>query len=82
MDMMFCDDENATISRRASGNLSLVNKMTLSLYKMMKHVENSKTLSHIKRGFNWAYEDILERMLGMCDNKTIRNALEESLRKK
>jgi len=82
MDMMFCDDENATVSRRASGNLSLVKKMTLSLYKMMKPVENSKTLSHIKRGFNWAYEDILERMLSMCDNRTIRNALEESLRKK
>ncbi len=82
MDTMFCDDENSTVSRRASGNLSLVKKMTLSLYKMMKPLENAKTLSHIKRGFNWAYEDTLERMLSMCDNRTIRNALQESLRKK
>jgi len=82
MDTMFCDDGNSTVSRRASGNLSLVKKMTLSLYKMMKPLENSKTLSHIKRGFNWAYEDILGRMLSMCDNRTIRAALEESLHRK
>ena len=81
MDMMFCDDENTTVNRRASGNLSLVKKMTLSLYKMMKPLEKAKTLSSIRRGFTWAYEDILERMLGMCDNKTIRSAIKGSLKK-
>jgi len=43
------DDENATVNRRASGNLSIMKKMALSLYKMMKPLENSKTLSNIKR---------------------------------
>jgi predicted transposase YbfD/YdcC len=51
MDMMFGDDDNATVNRRASGNLSIMKKMSLSLYKMMKPIENSKTLSNIKRGF-------------------------------
>ncbi len=81
LDVMFYDDENTTVNRTASGNLSLVKKMTLSLYKMMKPLENSKTLSQIKRGFHWAYEDVLERMLSMCDNRTIRTALDESLQK-
>lgn len=81
LDMMFCDDENTTVNRRASGNLSLVKKMTLSLYKMMKPLEKSKTLSNIKRGFDWAYEDILQRMLCSCDSSTIRKTLENSLKK-
>lgn len=82
LDTMFCDDENSTVNRRASGNLALVKKMVLSLYKMMKPLENSKTLSDIKRGFNWAYEDILERMLSMCDKRTLRTALEEPMEKR
>jgi predicted transposase YbfD/YdcC len=82
LDMMFCDDENATVNRRASGNLSIMKKMALSLYKMMKPLENSKTLSNIKRGFAWGYEEMLERMLCGCDDKTIREALQGSLKKK
>ncbi len=82
MDMMFCDDDNATVNRRASGNLSIMKKMSLSLYKMMKPIENSKTLSNIKRGFAWGYEDMLESLLCSCDSKTIQKNLEASLRKK
>ena len=82
MDMMFCDDENTTVNRRASGNLSLMKKMALSMYKMVKPLEKSKTLSDVKRGFAWGYEEILERMLCSCDSKTIRKALEDSLGKK
>lgn len=81
MDLMFCDDENATANRRASGNLSIMKKMSLSLYKMMKPIEKSKTLSNIKRGFAWGYEDMLESLLSSCDSKTIQKNLEASLKK-
>ena len=81
LDMMFCDDENATVNRRASGNLSIMKKMSLSLYKMMKPIEKSKTLSNIKRGFAWGYEDMLESLLSSCDSKTIQKNLEASLKK-
>jgi len=82
MDMMFCDDENTTVNRRASGNLSLVKKMALSMYKMLKPLEKANTLSSIKRGFHWAYEDTLEKMLCSCDRKKIRETLEASLKNK
>ncbi len=75
MDMMFCDDENTTVNRRASGNLSLMKKMALSMYKMVKPLEKSKTLSDVKRGFAWGYEEIQERMLCSSDSKTIRKEL-------
>jgi predicted transposase YbfD/YdcC len=81
LDMMFCDDENTTANRRASGNLSIMKKMSLSLYKMMKPIEKSKTLSNIKRGFAWGYEDMLESLLSSCDSKTIQKNLEASLKK-
>lgn len=81
MDLMFCDDENATVNRRASGNLSIMKKMSLSLYKMMKPIEKSKTLSNIRRGFAWGYEDMLESLLSSCDSKTIQKNLEASLKK-
>ncbi|MGB4408156.1 MAG: hypothetical protein WBI82_14945 [Sphaerochaeta sp.] len=48
--MMFCNDENATVNRRASGNLSIMKEISLSLYKMMKPIENSKTLGNIWGG--------------------------------
>ena len=56
-------------------------KMSLSLYKMMKPIEKSKTLSNIKRGFAWGYEDMLESLLSSCDSKTIQKNLEASLKK-
>ena len=78
--MMFCDDENATVNRRASGNLSIMKEISLSLYKMMKPIEKSKTLSNIW-GFAWGNEDMLERLLCSCDSKTIQKNLEASLKK-
>ena len=82
LDMMFGDDENTTVNRRASGNLSIMKKMALSLYKMMQPLENSKTLSNIKRGFAWGYEEMLERMLCGCDDNTIKKTLEASMKQK
>ena len=79
-DIIFGDDDNTTVNRRASGNLSLLKKMSVSLYRLMKPIDNVKTLSRVKASFLWAYEDTLERMLGVCDGKSIRAALENSLK--
>jgi hypothetical protein len=49
---------------------------------MMQPLENSKTLSNIKRGFAWGYEEMLERMLYGCDDKTIKRTLEATLKQK
>lgn len=37
-----------TVNRRASGNMSLIKKMVLILYKMMKPMEQAKTISEIR----------------------------------
>ena len=50
MDMCFCDDENATVNRRSSGSLSIMKKMSLSLYKMMKSIENLEDPQQHKEG--------------------------------
>ena len=43
-DKMFCDDDNTTVNRRESGNLSL--------YNMMKSLEIEKDTLHMERFLN------------------------------
>jgi predicted transposase YbfD/YdcC len=76
LDVMFNDDANLTVNRRASGNMSLMKKMVLSLYKMMKPMERVKSVSEIRRLFYWGYDEGIKRLLANCDAKTITNAIE------
>lgn len=82
LDIMFLDDENTTVNRRASGNFSILKKMALSLYKTLKPLEQAKTLSEIRRAFGWEYEGEVEKLLSLCDSRTLKKALQESSTKK
>lgn len=76
LDVMFNDDANMTVNRRASGNMSLMKKMVLSLYRMMKPMEQAKSISEIRRLFYWGYDEGIKRLLAHCDARTIANAME------
>jgi predicted transposase YbfD/YdcC len=76
LDVMFNDDANMTVNRRASGNMSLMKKMVLSLYKMMKPMEHAKSISEIRRMFYWGYDEGIIRLLAHCDAKAITTAME------
>ncbi|HKL57772.1 MAG TPA: hypothetical protein VJ854_05175 [Sphaerochaeta sp.] len=45
-------------------------------------MKNPKTLSNIKRGFLWGYEDMLESMVLCYDDRTTSDFLHRSLEKK
>ncbi len=75
LDVMFYDDANTTVDRRASGNMTLLKKMAVSLYRMMKPLEQVKTISEIKRLFAYGYEDGICRLLARCDRTAITQAL-------
>lgn len=81
LDVVFNDDANMTVNRRASGNMSLMKKMVLSLYKMMKPMEKAKSISDIRGLFYWGYEDGIKRLLANCDAKTITKAMEDCKKK-
>lgn len=76
LDVMFNDDANMTVNRRASGNMSLLKKMVLSLYKMMKPMEKVKSVSEIRRMFYWGYDEGIIRLLASCDATAITHAME------
>jgi len=77
LDGMFYDDANTTVDRRASGNMSMLKKMALSLYRMMKPLEQVRNLSDIKRMFVYGYEEGLYRLLSQCDASSIQQALKQ-----
>lgn len=56
MDVMFLGDDNTAVNRRANDNLSILKKMALALYKILKPLEKGQTLSQIRRAFGWEYE--------------------------
>jgi predicted transposase YbfD/YdcC len=76
LDVMFNDDANLTVNRRASGNMSLMKKMVLSLYRMMKPMERAQSISDVRRLFYWGYDDGIKRLLANCDARTITTAME------
>lgn len=77
LDVVFYDDANTTVNRRASGNMTMLKKMALSLYRMMKPLEQAKSISEVKRLFAYGYEDGVKRLLARCDKQAISSALSE-----
>jgi predicted transposase YbfD/YdcC len=81
LDVVFNDDANMTVNKRASGNMTLMKKMVLSLYRMMRPMEQVKYISDIKRLFYWGYDEGIKRLLAHCDAKAIATAMEDYKKK-
>ena len=75
LDVIFFDDANTAVNKRASGNMTLLKKMALSLYRMMKPLEQVNSVSEIKRLFSYGYEDAVQRLLARCDKSAIIHAM-------
>ena len=69
------EDDNTTMDKNAFNNLSLINKMVLTLCKLAKPVTNASSVRIQRKSFRWAYEDSLSVLLYCFDEKTIREAL-------
>ena len=83
LDVHFGDDRNMTVNRTASGNLTLLKKMALSLYKLLQPFEKKGTsLNMISVDFSASFEDAMKRLLSLCDNATLKQALESVAQKK
>ncbi len=71
------EDMNTTIDKKAFNNLSLINKMVLSLCKLAQPIMGNKSIRLIRKEFAWEYEDTLAEMLSHFDNEAIFKALEK-----
>ena len=81
LDFSFQEDDNATMDKNAFLNMSLLNKMALSLHKLVQPLMKNSSIRSIKKTFGWNSEDSISLILNAFDEETIRNALEKAWNK-
>jgi predicted transposase YbfD/YdcC len=80
LDVTFSEDENTTIDKNAFNNLSILNKMALSLLKMIQPV-HKVGLKGIRKKFGWDLINQLTQLLSLLDEEQIKKALLNSKQK-
>lgn len=82
LDYSFSEDGQTTMDKQAFQNLSLMNKLVLSLCKLAQPVLGGSIRS-IRLRFSWEMEDNLSLLLNTFDDSSIAKCLEsEALKKK
>ena len=69
------EDENTTMDRNAFNNLRLLNKMALSLFKLVKPLVKTPSMRVLRKQFGWDIEGYLSILLNCFDNSTIAEAM-------
>lgn len=77
LDYSFSEDSQTTMDKQAFQNLSLINKLVLSLCKMAQPVMTGSIRS-IRLRFSWELEDQLSFLLNTFDDQTIKEHLESN----
>ncbi|MCK5024808.1 MAG: ISAs1 family transposase [Thermoplasmata archaeon] len=82
LDVLLGEDANMTTDRVALGNLGLIKKMVLSLYKLLQPMLKEISIRRIRKKFGRGDFKSELAMLLSLDEKTIREALEKATEKK
>jgi len=75
LDYTMREDENTTMDKNAFNNLSLINKMVLSLFKLVKPLVKTPSMRVLRKQFGWDIEGYLSVLLNCFDNATIADAM-------
>jgi len=76
LDASFKEDENTTMDKTAFNNYSLINKMALSLCKLVRPLMGNRSIQRLRKSFGWNMEDSLSILLNNFDEDQIKKALE------
>jgi len=74
LDTAFSEDDNTTMDKNAFNNLSIMNKMALSLLKLIQPVHKAG-LKRIRKRFGWDFIDYFTQLLSLLDEEQIAQAL-------
>jgi predicted transposase YbfD/YdcC len=74
LDVTFSEDDNTTIDKNAFNNLSIMNKMILTLLKLIQPAYKVG-LKSIRKRFGWELEKNLIKLLSLLDEEQIEEAL-------
>lgn len=82
LDYSFSEDDNTTMDKKAFTNLSLINKMCLSLCRLAQPLMGKGSLRVIRKRFSWNLERNLSLLLNSFDEAVLREALQDAGKKK
>jgi predicted transposase YbfD/YdcC len=74
LDVTFSEDDNTTMDKNAFNNLSIMNKMVLSLLKLIQPA-HKVGLRLIRKKFGWNLMEHLTQLLTLLDDEQIERAL-------
>ena len=75
LDVTFGEDDNTTMDKNAFNNLSILNKMALSLLKLVQP-GYKVGLRTMRKAFGWGFEKHLTNLLNLLDEEQIAFALQ------
>lgn len=70
------EDDNTAMDKNAFYNFSMLNKMALSLHKLVQPLMRNRSISAIRRSFGWGVEDSISKILNSFDEDVIKVSLE------
>jgi predicted transposase YbfD/YdcC len=82
LDANLLEDDNTTTDKYAFNNFSLLNKMVLSLYKLIQPLLGNRSIRAIRKTFQWDLENNLALILNSFDDKVLLEALQQKTTKK
>ena len=74
LDVSFSEDDNTTMDVNAFNNLSILNKMALSLLKLVRSI-HKVGIKTIRKKFAWNFIEQLTKILSVFDEEQIYEAL-------
>lgn len=81
LDVNFHEDDNSTMNKNAFNNLSIINKMVLSLMKLAQPIIGNESIRMLRKQFGWGTEDNLSKLLNAFDDETLLDAISSAIQK-
>jgi predicted transposase YbfD/YdcC len=81
LDVNFYEDDNTTMDKNAFNNLSIINKMVLSLLKLAQPIFDNRSIRSMRKEFSWKLEDNLSKVLNFFDEDDLLGTIEKAIQK-
>jgi predicted transposase YbfD/YdcC len=81
LDANFYEDDNSTMDKNAFNNLSIINKMILSIMKLAQPIMGKSSIRSMRKKFSWATEDYLAKVLNAFDDESLLEAISTANKK-
>ena len=81
LDTNFNEDANTNMDKTAFNNLSIINKMVLSILKLAQPLLGNPSIKASRKIFGWDLESKLEKVLTAFDDETLLKSISEANKK-